>query len=355
MKKYLQKSVCIIVACMIFSGCSRQPVVYQKADTAMGTIINQTIYVSGGSGNGQAISEEVISCINELETEYLSWRLDTSEVYQINASAGNGQKAELSGLLGDVLEQCEKVYTASDGAFDFTVGKVAGLWDIDSWAVMQTPDAFIPPTDEEISGALAYVGSDKCRLEAGYITLPEGMELDLGAVGKGLALDEVQKVLAGREEVSGAVISVGGSILTYGSKPDGSNWNVGIVNPGDTSQNLGTLSLAGEWYISTSGDYERFIEKDGIRYHHILDPHTGKPADSGVKSVTIICTAGSGISGREGLYSDALSTACFVLGVEDGLKLAEEFGAEALFVDAQDEIYMTEGMKQYFHLSNAEK
>ena len=371
MKKYLQKIMCITVGfCLLCTGCSRQPTAYKGIDTAMGTIISQTIYTSSDEEVAQEILTEVISCIDELETDYLSWRLETSEVYTINESAGSGQALKMSDLLENVLDQCKKVYAASDGAFDFTVGSVARLWNIDTWATMQQESLvssitqssigegesdFVPPSKEQLAEALAHVGGDKSNIEGYQVNLPEGMQLDLGAVGKGIALDQVKKILHQHEEVTGAVISVGGSILTYGSKPDGSSWNVGIVDPFDTSQNLGTLSLNGEWCVSTSGDYERYVEVDGVRYHHILDPHTGMPADSGVKSVTILIGSKDNSSDSAGLFSDALSTACFVLGVEEGLKLAENFDAEALFVDNQGEIYMTDGMSQYFYLSNSGK
>lgn len=182
-------------------------------------------------------------------------------------------------------------------------------------------------------------GYERLEIAGDGIRLPVGMSLDLGAVGKGIACDRIRQYLE-EKEVSGAVISVGGSILTFGQKPDGTNWQVGIVNPLQTEQTIGILSLNGQWCVSTSGDYERFVEVDDFRYHHILDPATGYPADSGVRSVTILC--------KSGILSDALSTACFVLGTEKGMELAESYGAEALFVDAQGKIYMTEGMKQYF-------
>lgn len=361
MKKYLKKLICMLciisTACLSLSGCNRRPVIYQKTDTAMGTIVSQTIYTSTDEESAQGVMQELMNCIDELEQEHLSWRLETSEIYQVNANAGKAQETELSDLVSTALSQCLKVYVASDGAFDFTVGGVGRLWNIDSWAngsYTEEQIVFVPPTDEELAAALQYVGGDKCALEGNTVILPEGMQLDLGAVGKGIALDELRKLLQPREEISGAVISVGGSILTYGSKPDQSSWNVGIVNPFDTTKYLGSISLSGDWCVSTSGDYERYVEVDGVRFHHILDPHTGKPANSNVKSVTIICSAEK-MPEHAGLFSDALSTACFVLGVEEGLKLAEEFQAEALFVDGQGEIFMTDGMEQYFHLSNGAK
>lgn len=153
-------------------------------------------------------------------------------------------------------------------------------------------------------------------------------------------MDEIRRVLEQREEISGGVISVGGSILVYGAKPDGSSWKVAIVNPADTASAIGYMSLKGTWCVSTSGDYERYAMVDGIRYHHILNPATGYPADSGVRSVTVLSDSG--------LLSDALSTACFVLGIEEGMELAEKYGAEALFVDTKGNIVMSPGMEECF-------
>ena len=181
-------------------------------------------------------------------------------------------------------------------------------------------------------------------LEGNRIFLSGELMLDLGAVGKGVALDEIAAFLAQQQTVKGAVISAGGSILTYGSKPEGESWQVGIINPQVTSKSLGVFSLKGQWFISTSGDYERYFEVDDKRYHHIMNPHTGYPAESGVSSVTILC--------KSGLLSDALSTACFVLGVEEGMELVRQYDAEALFVSTEGEIAMTDGMKKYFSLSN---
>ena len=112
------------------------------------------------------------------------------------------------------------------------------------------------------------------------------------------------------------------------------------MNPLDTSQYIGILSLKGQWCVSTSGDYERYVEVDGVRCHHIRDPATGMPADSAVHSVTILA--------KDGLLSDALSTACFVLGAGKGMELARQYGAEALFVTTEGEIVMTEGMGEFF-------
>ena len=140
------------------------------------------------------------------------------------------------------------------------------------------------------------------------------------------------------------MISVGGSILLWGSRPGGGDWKVGVRDPrGEAADQLGTFTLA-EGFVSTSGDYERTLTVDGKTYHHILNPKTGYPANAGLISVTV--TAPSG------LLSDALSTACFILGYEKSLPLLDAFGAEAIFVTGEKQVRTTPGLKQTFQLTN---
>ena len=222
------------------------------------------------------------------------------------------------------------------------------IWNIDEWAAGGTEadsSAAVLPAQEKIAEALARTGYERLQLSEEGLSLPEGMSLDLGAVGKGIACDEIADSFdgiahAGQGAIQGAVISVGGSILTYGQKPDGSPWQVAVVDPFDTAERAGVLSLRGQWCISTSGDYERYIEVDGVRYHHIMDPATGYPADGGVRSVTVVC--------ESGILSDALSTACFVLGADEGMRLAQQYGAEALFIQSDGTYLMTAGMENLF-------
>lgn len=332
---------------------------WQYTDTAMGTVINQTLY-SGEERTAQDCGDEIMALLARLEQEEISWRLDTSEVYRINASAGSGEFCPLSEDMAQLLKKCKELSKHADGAFDVTIGLVTRLWNIDKWAAGQQTDDFEIPARDALEQALSACGSDKLELlcqEADgeysqwtgqegtvYISIPEGMQLDLGAVGKGLALSEIQNLLEAQPDITGAVISVGGSILTYGEKPDHSTWKVGIVNPFDTSANVGTLSLEGQWCVSTSGDYERYAELDGVRYHHILDPNTGFPADTGVRGVTILA--------KDGFFSDALSTACFILGPEKGLELAGQYDAEVLFVMADGQIIMSDGMEGYVRFND---
>lgn len=179
------------------------------------------------------------------------------------------------------------------------------------------------------------------------IYIEDQCTLDLGAVGKGIACDVAQNYLKQQKEVSGAVIAVGGSILLYGSKTDGTNWNVAVQNPrGKDGEAMGVLSLSGTTNVSTSGDYEKYFMQNGKRYHHILDPSTGYPAESSLISVTVVSD--------NGLLSDGLSTACFVLGKEKGQKLLETYGAEGIFIDQNKKVTVTKGLKDKFTILNEE-
>lgn len=352
MKRFLHGHmafICSAAVAIMCCGCAadrnEQSNPVQSIDTAMGTIISQTVYadMAKESDDSSDITEEIISIITDLEQDRLSWRLDSSEISGINKSSGDGEGVELSREMAGIIKRCLEVSAASEGAFDITIGETVRLWDIDTWATVKDTSDYFIPEEEMIRECLSHSGYEKLALQGNHLYLPSEVQLDLGAVGKGIALDSVRAYLENREGVTGAVISVGGSILTYGQKDDGSPWRVGVVNPDDTSSNLGYLTLEGEWCVSTSGDYERYVEVDGVRYHHIIDPATGYPADSGIRSVTILT--------KDGLLSDALSTACFILGTERGNELVQQFDAEALFVDSEGNISMTDGMEAYFYLS----
>ena len=350
MKRFLKALSFVPAICALLCGCGgKTPERYQSADVAMGTAIQTSIYAEK-SEEAKAVSDEIMAYLKRLEQERISWRIESSELYAVNESAGNAEGYLLSEELTALLERCLTISRDAEGAFDVTVGPVVRLWDIDRWAAEGDTSDYRVPEEELLRQTLLLCGSEKIRLDPEIrgengehlqdrIYMPQGMQINLGAVGKGAALKEIQDCLE-RNGASGAVTSVGGSILTYGEKPDGSSWKVGIVNPRDTSSQLGVLSLKGQWCVSTSGDYERYVEVEGVRYHHIIDPSDGRPASSGVCSVTVLT--------KDGFLSDALSTACFVLGTEKGMALARRYDAEVLFVTTDGTILMSEGMRQYF-------
>ncbi len=354
MKKYLKLLIGVVVIGCVSgilywgNGYLKKSISVTKMDTAMGTVINQTIYLKRGQNQetGQGVAENIQRQILDLEENHLSRRLKSGEIYRINEfteEEGKGKYILPSQELKNIIVTCQEISQKSKGAFDISLGSLVKLWNIDSLSGTQPDEAMLSiPGEEEIQEALEHIGWQQIILQDGRLEIPREMMLDLGAVGKGAALDLIYQgfLTDEKQRVKGAVISVGGSILTYGDKPDGTPWKVGIINPFKPTENMGYLSLEGQWCVSTSGDYERYIEINNKRYHHILDPSTGYPVDNGVHSVTILS--------QSGLLSDALSTACFILGVEEGTRLAEEFQAEVLFVEGDGKLSMTEGMEKLF-------
>ena len=355
------------------STSTTSPQEYSKTDFVMSTVLSEKIY--GTKDVTQDIKEE----LDKLEKEQLSWREDSSVVSKINADAQKGIKTKLDSDVTSWVEDSLELAKRSNGAFDPTIGRLTRLWNIEG----DNPKV---PSKQEIKNTLEDTGYTKIHLEkvesqntantkknvdkdikdntaknketsedtstntntnesVSSIYIGDKCTLDLGAVGKGIACDVVQDYLKKQKEVSGAVIAVGGSILLYGSKADGSDWNVAVQNPrGQDGEAMGVLSLSGTTNVSTSGDYEKYFMQDGKRYHHILDPSTGYPADSGLISVTIVSDSG--------LLSDGLSTACFVLGKEKGEKLLESYGAEGIFIDQNKKVTVTKGLQGKFTILN---
>ena len=303
---------------------------YSKTDFAMDTVVSETLYTTG-----EDITADVITALKDVETNLISWTEEGSQIYKINQNAGNTTTVsdETADYLKQVLDLCE----ASGGAMDPTMGKVIRLWDIDG----QNPHV---PAEDDLKSLLADVGYDKVILNGNDVTMPEGVTLDLGAAGKGIGCDAAKKILDADKDVSGMILNLGGSsVMSYGSKPDGSAWQVAVTDPRDTEGDyLGVVTLNGTEFLSTSGDYEKYFIEDGIRYHHILDPSTGYPARSGLTSVTVVCD--------DGLDADGLSTACFVLGKDKAEELLKKYNADGLFVDDSGHVWLTEGMKERFQL-----
>lgn len=308
---------------------------YTESDIAMGTIVTGNIYTTG-----QNVNSEIFDLLKQTETAYISWREKDSEIARLNASAGDENGIEITGKLEEILQTTLDISQNSNGALDPTMGEISRLWDIDG----ENPRV---PAEQEITALLKAAGYKNVICENQKAVLKSDTTIDLGAVGKGIGCDEAKCFLETHPEINGAVISVGGSILTFGEKANGEPWGVAITDPLLGGENyMGVLYLEGENYISTSGDYEKYFEQDGVRYHHILDPKTGYPSKSGLKSVTIVAP--------NGLLSDGLSTACFVLGLEEGMKLAETYHVEAVFIDSEKNVYVTDGLREKFKLIEAE-
>lgn len=278
-----------------------------KSHIAMGTIVNQKVY-----GKFAAKDTENIKAVIDGLDGMISWRKDGSEIAKLNS----GKTLSIA-YLTNAIKQCSEISALSGGVFDVTVGGVSQLWSIGE-------ENERIPTDKEIKTELKNVGYSKIKFGKNQLRLSDNVKIDLGAVGKGMACDMVKAYLDG-SDMQGAIISVGGSILAWGDyNKAGDKWQIAVAHPRLEGEYLGVLSVD-EGFVSTSGDYERYFEKDGKRYHHILDATTGYPAETDIVSVTVVCDSG--------LISDALSTACFILGEEDSKPLLEKYNASAIFVD----------------------
>lgn len=285
----------------------------EKNSYAMGTIVSQKIYAPYGAKHTDKVNF-VIAAIEDV----ISRKVEHSAVSTLNAegSASDSDTAQ-------IIKNCIDISEKTQGAFDITVGKVVDLWGIGE-------ENSRVPDENELEAALSAVGYENLAVDGQNITLSSDAAVDLGAVGKGIACDSAIAYCRAIKDCSGAVISVGGSIGCFGTyNKAGDKWRIAIRHPRQENAFLGIINLD-EGFVSTSGDYEKYFTEDGVRYHHILDARTGRPAASGVISVTVVCDSG--------FLSDALSTACFILGKRDSIPLLEQYGASAIFVDENLEI-----------------
>lgn len=327
------KAAALACSLSVLFGCTVSASEIKESSVAavMGTDASAVIYGARG------IADQVMDMLADSETDWLSWRVEGSDIYNLNLAAENKESYVPKEKTLEYLSRAQELKEKSGGAFDVTIGALSRLWGLG------TPDARVPDADE-IEALLPKEQDDRMCIDGDTVWVQQGAYVDLGAIGKGIGCQEAE-VLLENTTASGAVVAVGGSVLLYGEKGNGKPWRVKISNPrketGDSA--LGTLTLTGTQYVSTSGDYEKYLMEDGKRYHHILDPHTGYPAQSGLISVTIVC--------KEGWLSDGLSTACFVLGYENSLELLKAYDAEAIFVDENHSVCVTEGLKEAFELS----
>lgn len=295
---------------------------------AMDTWLNLSAYGPEAEDALAAAQER----IRELESLWSVTNAD-SEIYAVNHSGG--APTLLSGDTAEVLAFALEMAERTGGTLDPTLYPVLTAWGF-------TTGQYQIPSQEEIDSLLASTGYEKIILDGQTVTVPDGMELDLGAVGKGYAADETAAVL--REHgITSALLNFGGNVLTVGAKPDGSPWRIGIRNPFTDGDTLGVMELTDQ-SIVVSGGYERyFIGEDGEPYWHILDPNTGAPARSGLAQAAIISS--------DSKVCDALSTAVYVMGLEDAVAYWRmEQGFDMILVTDDQHIYITEGVAEAFTL-----
>ncbi len=269
----------------------------------------------------ETLLSEATARIYELESAFSVTR-ENSELFLLNQKGRGALSAHGTSLLSQAIVLSER----SEGAFDPTVYPFVRAWGFTE----QTQGV---PSSKTLDALFPFVGTEHVHANENTVTLDEGTMLDFGGIAKGYAAQSCAELL---QDAQAALLVLGGNIQTVGTKPDGSDWNIGIADPKNSSQAIAKLRFQGSMAVVTSGGYERFFEENGKQYHHILDPKTGYPVQNELASVTVLA--------QNGVLADAFSTALFVMGLEKASEFwraSDDF--EVVFILNDGSIFATEG------------
>lgn len=293
--------------------------------------------------NGQSAVDNAFSNILMLENMISSDNM-SSETVKIAQCAGF-ESVKISQTTMDILKSAKELSQLTDGMYDITLRPIKDMWDFD-----QTESYPYIPYDGQLKLMLDYTGYEKLVLDEVNMTayLPnQACSIELNSASKGAACDGAISSYKNLG-ISSAMVRAGTSIGVLGSKPGGTAWNIELSDPAKQasteSSKLGTLKLK-DSFVSTIGMYEKYFEKDGKVYHHILNPKTAYPVENDLISVSIVCDNGT--------ISDMLSTACFAVGMQESKVLLDKYNAQAIFVDKNNNVYVTSGLKDKFSLENS--
>lgn len=326
-------ALCLALCLALPAGCTPAPAQAQPAAErtffAMDTVMTLRLY----QGGDEVLLEHLEARVRDLEA-LCSVTDEHSEIYALNRDGRADLSPDTALLLDGALELCER----TGGALDISVYPILRAWGF-------TTGEYSVPSDEALAALLPLVDYTQVKLEGNAASLPSGAKIDLGSVAKGRTGDQLSALLL-ENGVTSALLDLGGNIQAVGAKPDGSPWRIGVREP-EGEGNVGVVSVTDKAII-TSGGYERYFEQDGVRYWHILEPKTGKPARSGLASVTVV--------GESGLLCDALSTALFVMGLDGALEHWRQYrDFEAVFVAEDGSVTITAGLADCFTLSQTER
>ena len=356
--------LCTVLVCpmLLFTGCGNitdadtsttgnQPI--STSSIKLNTAVQITIYDS----QDKALLDDCLALCDKYELIF-SRTNEKSELYRLNHRkdvsvggfntdgqttpypvSGTADTWHISEDLAALLSKGLDITRESDGAFDIAIAPLTSLWDFTA----EDPKV---PDDAAIQKALPLCSSDGVTIDGQDITLPsDDIQFDVGAIAKGYIADRLKDFLI-KKGVKSAIINLGGNVLCIGSKPDGTPFKIGIQKPfADRNETEAVMDITGKSVVS-SGIYERCFKQDGKLYHHIQNPQTGYPYDNGLISVTIISD--------QSVDGDALSTTCFALGLEDGLKFAEKKGVQAVFITEDYELHYTDGFQDEINVTDVE-
>ncbi|MBC8569332.1 FAD:protein FMN transferase [Zongyangia hominis] len=301
----------------------------------MDTIISQTVYGPK--------AQETVNLVNDQLSRFenlISMHLDGSEVAQINKNAGMGY-VKVSKETFDLISVAKTMSEQSGGLFDITIAPLTNLWGITSGNTRI-------PSQQEIDEAKALVDYRDILLneeETSIMLRRKGQALDLGGIAKGMASDMVREIY-GEQKITSADISLGGNVLVIGKNPQGKDFSIGIRDPRGTANEMIAAITMENKVEATTGDYERYFEKDGKRYHHVIDPRTGYPCETDLIQATVVC--------ENGMMADFLSTTLFMMGRDQVLKYADNGVFDFIIVDKDKNVYVSPGLQDSFR-QNGEK
>ncbi len=327
MVKKLLRSVAfalIIAFAAASGGCA------PRWNTALGYYFDTFVSLQGRCK--ESVLQEALQECARYEA-LLSKNRQDSDVWRLNHA--QGERVPVSEETRAILSMAQEVSEASHGWFDVTIAPASALWDFKA-------EAPALPEAAALAEAAALVDYTQVTIAPAGVRLGEGQSIELGGIAKGYVADALVSFLADRG-VTDALVNIGGNVKALGQNERRGPWQVAIQDPaGQYGSGVGVVSLPSGYSLVTSGVYERGFDLDGVRYHHILDPHTGYPIQNGVASVSILA--------QSSLLADALSTACFALGAEEGLALAAAYGVEAFFILADGSTMYTEEMEVWLNL-----
>ncbi len=328
MKKGKTAVLAVCLAVSLLAGCQRKIEPVSKSGFLLNTFVTVTLY----DKDDPKILNECLDICRSYENVF-SKTIEGSEVYKINHRPAQESSVKLSPDMAALLSKGLYYSKISGGDFDITVEPLSSLWDFTA------PNPVVPPSDE-ISAAVKKVGYQNLKLDDDTLTfLSPDTSIDFGAIAKGYIADRMKDYLL-EHGVRSAVINLGGNVLCVGKKPDGSPFKIGLQKPyADRNETIETLNIE-DMSVVSSGVYERHFVKDGVNYHHILNPRDGYPYENGLVSVTILS--------KLSVDGDALSTTCFSMGLEQGMELLNSMDdVYGVFITADGSVHYTEGAKDF--------
>lgn len=340
----MKRIIALILMLTCLTGCTSQSIFSNKAKETTQTefFLNTVSYITIYNMDEKSATEIINDCFTYCRKyeQMLSKTIESSEISAINNAKGNWVTVSQDTI--NLISLANKYSALSGGKFDCTVAPATALWDFNS-------EEHIVPNPSDIAEAVTHVNYNAIEIDGNKIRLTdENAAIDLGGIAKGYIGDKAKEYLL-EKGAEKAIISLGGNILTI-SPDDDTPFRIGVQRPFDEQGTSYGILEVKNMSVVTSGTYERSFEKDGILYHHILDTKTGMPVDNELYSVTIIS--------KESAVADALSTTCFVLGVDEGMKLIEETpDTEAIFITTDYEAHCSSGIYKNisFEITDAKK